>query len=88
MEWIKCSERLPENDDYVLVYNFKDGISTGFFKSSDIDYYIESDGSKFYTDTGWQTGYEWAPYMSPTHWMPLPKPPNKEQPKKTKETTC
>jgi len=76
MEWIKCVATLPENDEDVLIYNVKDGISTGFYTESNVHWYIESDGSKFYTDSGWETSYSWAPYMSPTHWMPLPEPPN------------
>ncbi len=38
--------------------------------------YIEDDGRVFYSNTGWTSYYEWAPYMSPTHWMPLPKEPD------------
>ena len=58
-------DRLPENDDDVLVYNPKDGISVGYFESENVSKY----------DSGWETDYQWAPYMSPTHWMPLPEPP-------------
>lgn len=59
MEWISVKIRLPNNDDEVLVYNPKDGISIGEYDEK----------------TGWETDYYWAPYMSPTHWMPLPPPP-------------
>jgi len=78
MNWIKCSERLPENDDDVLVYNPKDGISTGFFESSNVRGYFEDNGDYFLTDSGWESNYSWAPYMSPTYWMPLPLPPTEE----------
>lgn len=68
MEWIKCCDRLPENDDSVLIYNPKDGISTGEFNASEVSKY----------NSGWDSAYDWAPYMSPTHWMPLPKEPKEE----------
>lgn len=74
--WIKISERFPENDTDVLIYNQKDGISTGYFNSSRLEGYYEIDGSFFITNSGWETNYSWAPHSSPTHWMPLPEIPN------------
>lgn len=68
MEWIKCSERLPENDRDVLIYNPKDGIGIGEF---DADVVSNS-------NSGWESYYDWAPYMSPIFWMPLPKPPKED----------
>lgn len=75
MEWIKVDSRLPTNDDDVLVYNPKDGISHGFYDENDVSSYVEDDGSKFFSNTGWTSYYDWAPYMSPTHWMPFPDQP-------------
>lgn len=75
MEWISVEDRLPTNDDDVLVYNPKDGISIGEFDLAKVHGYYEEDGSYFITNSGWETEYSWAPYMSPTHWMPLPEPP-------------
>lgn len=65
MDWISVKDRLPENDDYVLIFNPKDGIHIGSFDSEDVSNY----------DSGWNNCYEWAPYMDPTHWMPLPSAP-------------
>lgn len=76
MQWIKCLDRFPDNDDDVLVYNPKDGISTGHFDKKKCSGYIDEDtGQITLTKVGWQTDYEWAPKMNPTHWMPLPKEP-------------
>lgn len=74
-EWISVKDRLPETDDDVLVYNPKDGIHLGEFDLDEVRGYYESDGSYFITNSGWTTEYSWAPYMGPTHWMPLPEPP-------------
>jgi hypothetical protein len=75
-EWISVKDRLPESDDDVLVYNFKDGITIGSFHSQEVSGYYEEDGSYFVTDCGWYTKYSWAPSMSPTHWRPLPPIPD------------
>jgi hypothetical protein len=74
-EWISVKDKLPENDVEVLVFNPKDGITIGEFDSDRVSGYVESDGSYFCVNSGWSIQYDWAPYMSPTHWMPLPKEP-------------
>ncbi len=74
-KWIKCSDRLPEDDNDVLVYNYKDGISLGEFDSDSVRGYFEEDGAYFITNSGWETQYSWSPHMNPTHWMPLPSEP-------------
>ena len=67
MEWIKCSERLPEHLDKVLVvYEHSDNILMANYQ----------DG--IYHDKGFFVYYADGRKMthSPiTHWMPLPNPP-------------
>lgn len=78
MEWIKCSERLPNDDEDVLIYDYRDGIGIGFYEYSNVSGYYEKDGSFFITNSGWEVSYDWARHMDPTHWMPLPKPPKED----------
>ena len=76
MEWISVKDKLPEDGQDVLVYHADDfHITVGCFDSDNVHFYIESDGSKFYTDSGWETEIPWAPKGNVTHWMPLPLPP-------------
>lgn len=78
MEWISVKDRLPPDDEDVLVYHLDDKhITVGYFNSDNVKSYIESDGNTFYIDNGWETEIPWAPKGSVTHWMPLPKPPEK-----------
>jgi len=78
MKWISVKDRLPENEVDVLVFNPKDGISIGEFDLERVHGYYKKDGTYFITSSGWETEYSWAPYMCPTHWMPLPQPPEVE----------
>ncbi|WP_130945719.1 DUF551 domain-containing protein [Klebsiella quasipneumoniae] len=81
MEWIKCSERLPESkDDLVLVYSATGGpikphgFPTGGYDAVHIqDYFdditsgLDKDGKQLYT--------KWYLSQGITHWMPFPEPP-------------
>lgn len=75
MNWISVNEKLPDNDEVVLVYNPEDGISIGEFDLDSLHGYWEDDKTYTVTNSGWETDYHWAPHMSPTHWMPLPEEP-------------
>ena len=76
MEWISVDNELPSDDKDVLVYHWDDDhISVGYFESENVRFYIESDGSKFYTDSGWETEIPWAQKGRVTHWMSLPNKP-------------
>ncbi len=61
-EWIKCSEKLPDNDDYVLgICNDTIGIYTFDKEDQYWDHEFLSCISGF----------------NVKYWMPLPKPPKK-----------
>jgi hypothetical protein len=74
--WIRVDQSLPTNDEDVLVYHLEDDhITVGYFEEENVSFYFESDGSKFYTDCGWETEIPWAQKGPVTHWMPLPDKP-------------
>jgi hypothetical protein len=68
MTWIKCTERLPEKDEHVLVFNEEYGVFRAY-----------CDGHEKYPS--WQC-YPIGSYAGDgcvyevTYWMPLPGPPN------------
>lgn len=63
MEWIKCSERMPEETGDIIV--FSDGIvMSGISYSRRKGFYIDA---LAYDDD--------EPIDDVTHWMPLPNPP-------------
>lgn len=72
LEWIKCSERIPESkDDSVLVYFPNGSIETVHIQ----DYFDDitagyKDGILQYT--------KWYLSQGITHWMELPNPPKGE----------
>lgn len=72
MEWIKCTDKLPErSDDSVLVYFAETGsIETVHIHDyfDDITAGIDGDGSQLYS--------KWYMSQNVTHWMPLPNPPD------------
>lgn len=71
MNWIKCSDRLPELvDDSVIVYFAESGSIEfahiqDYFK--DITAGMDEHGNQKYT--------KWYLMQGVTHWMPPPKPP-------------
>ena len=76
-EWIKCSEQLPEEWDYVLVYRPQE-IDGRIVIASEI-----IDTAEFQGDN--ELNYQWFTeghgYVTPTHWMPLPDAPKPEEKK-------
>lgn len=80
MEWISVKDKLPSNDQDVLVYHADDDhITVGCFESDNVAFYIQPDGSKFYTDSGWETEIPWAQKGQVTHWMELPERPKDKE---------
>jgi hypothetical protein len=59
--WIPCSERMPDDDVDVLVYD--DGILIARYNSNEE-----------YT-SGWMESFECYPLTNVTHWIPLPQSP-------------
>jgi hypothetical protein len=74
MEWIKCSERLPKNEEMVLVFGKMELgveclIAMARLRNNEWD--INGDiGWNPFTDSYWH--YEGEQI---THWMLLPEPP-------------
>ncbi len=80
MQWIKCSERLPELYDFVLV--FADNKGTGEPRPFSIARRNSSDNWEFINNDNVMPNYgSWMDIEYPmdsddvTHWMPLPQPP-------------
>ncbi len=66
--WIKCSERMPQNETEVLIFcpDFCDRIKKAMFMED-----------RFYEE---RTDLIAKPGEHCTHWMPLPEPPEKQKP--------
>lgn len=67
-DWIKCSEKMPENNKNVLVVIKEDG-------------YTDICVGETYGEGNWMiNGEQWYEKSDPaiTHWMPLPKLPKEE----------
>ncbi|MBQ2371545.1 MAG: DUF551 domain-containing protein [Bacteroidales bacterium] len=65
-KWIKVSDRLPENNDDILVYYYTSITEEWVL---DIAYYDEGLG-EFWTTDGWK--------VHPTYWMPIELPEDVE----------
>lgn len=68
-EWIKCSERMPEDMDKevsVDVLVFLEGNVYQAFYDKTSQCWIDTDGDELVDSI----------YENPTHWQPLPEPPH------------
>jgi hypothetical protein len=70
MEWISVSERLPDNDQPVLVWN------SGGYCAKPWAWWQICD----YSDGKWREQDERDEYPGVTHWMPLPHEPENWKP--------
>lgn len=61
--WIKCSDRLPDEHDCVIVFTPPDDVRVAWLRHDD-----ESKKGYYFTDIN-------MPYDFVTHWKPLPPPP-------------
>lgn len=68
-EWIKCSDRLPEENENVILYDGQT-VFCGCYEGVDI-----TDKKCFGNQACDGICYGWYEKKQPTHWMPLPKPP-------------
>ena len=68
MNWIKCSDRLPERTVSAIVWGKNVGVREG--------YYNALDGFKCWM----YHGNERPHFLNGvTHWMPLPEPPKEDE---------
>ncbi|WP_240494661.1 DUF551 domain-containing protein [Enterobacter roggenkampii] len=73
--WVACSERMPEDDDFVYIWPRPD-----FGVELHVGQYCECHpkGDGWYAQVHEQNyGIEWCP-ITVTHWMPLPAAPKQE----------
>jgi hypothetical protein len=74
MEWIKTKDKLPNNNDEVLIWSQTEAeklAKTTLRKLRPMAVYYH-DGFKIY---GTDNNQEWLDDLNITHWMYLPEPP-------------
>ena len=63
-QWISVKDRLPEEDQEVLIYDWPSRSTCIFWKSRKLAHQWELSNGR---------------NCNPTHWMPLPEPPKEEE---------
>lgn len=72
MEWISVKDRLPHDDDVVILFSHDYGLFTlGFYMS---EKRVMSQGFWRIDDSDTAQKLDFV-----THWMPLPQPPNLDE---------
>lgn len=70
MKWIGVEDRLPNTKECVLVADWYSGINYGMAKAYyNSSWFIDNDSVDVCGDAVVDLGFK------PTHWMPLPEPP-------------
>lgn len=74
-DWIKCSDRLPDYNEKVLVC-FVTVLGTQQLTTAELNHQkrCASPESIDYDDI-WYVAVGWGHKIKPTHWQPLPAPP-------------
>ncbi len=74
MEWISVKDQLPEDGEYVLIYNFTD-----YPKGIQCAVFIKEFSDEFGDLNRWQSQdggtFVYSEWNEVTHWMHLPEPP-------------
>ena len=77
MQW-QPIESAPRDGTYILLLMVDGNVEKGYFQKSKYNafhgFFIVNNGD--YTDGGYGSDYK----CEPTHWMPLPTPPQKDAP--------
>lgn len=75
MEWISVEDRLPDYSQRVIIWFPLESMTASGYR----DLFYSREGCGFEGTSDWCTD-EYCPaasaYGEPTHWMPLPTPPN------------
>ena len=77
MEWIKCSDKLPDKDGEYLVY-ISDRVWSGAMILWFTNDFSQLDGDLYYPHKGFYESdpeYGYMEYKEVAHWMLLPEPP-------------
>ena len=73
-EWVKCSDRLPENDVFVMALKVDGGVC----ESSYVKHYMYGYRWESARVDDYDHIFEELEIIEVTHWQPLPQPPKQK----------